>query len=110
MRAAGGHVVLVDGALAAYLTRGERELRAFLPEEEPARSQTARALAGALARWAGRAGRSVIGWATEGAALAEGPLAPFLVEAGFARSGPGFRLPTNAPAPRAGRGAAADPP
>jgi hypothetical protein len=29
----------------------------------------------------------------EGPALAEGPLAPFLAEAGFVRSGPGFRLP-----------------
>jgi hypothetical protein len=28
----------------------------------------------------------------EGPALAESPLAPFLAEAGFVRSGPGFRL------------------
>jgi hypothetical protein len=28
----------------------------------------------------------------EGPALAEGPLAPFLLEAGLVRSGPGFRL------------------
>jgi len=85
--------------------RGERELLLFLPEEEPARARTARAAAGALARWAGRTARSVLGWGNEGVALAESPLAPFLAEAGFVRSGPGFRLAATmavARPPRAG--------
>jgi ATP-dependent Lhr-like helicase len=93
MRAAGTHVAIVDGRLAAYLGRGERELRTFLPAEEPLRSRVARALATALARWAGETGRAALGWAVaDDVPLALGPLAPFLSEAGFVRFGPGFRL------------------
>ncbi len=95
MRAAGAHVALVDGALTAFLGKAEREIATFLPENEPARSSVARALAGALARWATLTGRAVLGWAVaDGASLAGSPLAPFLVEAGFLRAGPGFRLTT----------------
>ena len=54
MRAAGAHVVLVDGAMAAYLPRGEGELVARLPEDEPQRSRTAQAIA-ASARGLGAA-------------------------------------------------------
>ena len=91
MRAAGAHVALVDGRLAAWIGKGEREVRVFLPEDEPARSALARALAEALARWASATGRLALGWSPEGPPLADGPLAPFLLEAGFVRSGPGFR-------------------
>ena len=49
-RSVGSLVVLVNGALAAYISRGERQLLAFLPEDEPARSTTARAVATTLAR------------------------------------------------------------
>src|SRR5437868_10659749 len=48
-RAAGAQVVLHDGALIAWLGRGEHDLRTFLSAEEPARSRAARALARALA-------------------------------------------------------------
>jgi ATP-dependent Lhr-like helicase len=93
MRAAGTHVAIVDGRLAAYLGRGERDLRTFLPAEGPLRARTARSLAVALAAWAARTGRSALGWNTaDGVPLALGPLAPFLTAAGFVRSGPGFRL------------------
>ncbi len=93
MRAAGAHIALVDGRLSAWIGKGEGVLTTFLPEEEPARSATARALAPALARWAGRTGRTAFGWDAEGARpLAESPLAPFLAAAGFVRSGPGFRM------------------
>ena len=44
-RSVGARVVLVDGALTAYIRRGNPNLQVFLPEEEPQRSQTARALA-----------------------------------------------------------------
>jgi hypothetical protein len=98
MRAAGAHVAFVDGRLAAWIGKGERELTTFLPEEEPARSAAARALAPALARWAALTGRTAFGWSAEsGRPLAESPLAPFLAEAGFVRSGPGFRLASAAP-------------
>jgi ATP-dependent Lhr-like helicase len=98
MRTAGAHIALVDGALVAFLGKGEREIATFLPVEEPVRSATARALAEALARWATLTGRAALGWAAaDGTPLASSPLAPFLAEAGFVRSGPGFRLPSAPP-------------
>jgi ATP-dependent Lhr-like helicase len=93
-RAAGPHVVLVDGAVAAVVSRGARQVTALLPDEEPARSHAASAAARALRRWCEATSRSALGWAVgEGPALAESPLAPFLTEAGFVRSGPGFGTP-----------------
>jgi ATP-dependent Lhr-like helicase len=103
-RVAGAAVVLVDGALAAYVGRDGRELASFLPDDEPARSRTGRAAAAALAAWARRGGRGALGWGAA-APLEEAPLAPFLAEAGFVRYGPGFRLRADPAA-----GAAADPP
>lgn len=95
MRAAGAYVVLVDGALAAYVGRGEREVATFLPADEPARSQVAKALARAVARWAAGSHRINLGWASvDDLPPARSPLAPYLTEAGFAPSGPGFRLTT----------------
>jgi ATP-dependent Lhr-like helicase len=92
-RAAGTHVVLVDGALAATLGHRARHVVALLPVEEPARARVAGAVAGALARWCEATARPALGWAAEpGPALADSPLAPFLSAAGFVRSGPGFRL------------------
>ena len=92
-RAAGAHVVLVDGALSAFLAGGGREVVPRLPEEEPARTAVARATGKALARWAVATRRPALGWtAGSGPVLAEGPLASALTRAGFVRSGPGFRL------------------
>jgi ATP-dependent Lhr-like helicase len=92
-RAAGAHVILVDGALAAYLPRGEREIWTFLPPDEPARSAVAQSLAAALARWTVATGRTAVGWdSADDAPLARSPLAPFLAAAGFVPSGTGFRL------------------
>jgi ATP-dependent Lhr-like helicase len=48
-RAAGAQVVLHAGELVAWLGRGEHNLHTFLPADEPARGQAARALAQALA-------------------------------------------------------------
>jgi len=91
-RVAGAHVVLVDGALMVYLSREQRELRTFLPGHEPAHSAGGRAAAAALASWALRAGCPNLGWAPGEDAATRGPLAPFLVAAGFQAFGPGFRL------------------
>jgi ATP-dependent Lhr-like helicase len=52
-RSAGALAILVDGAAAAYLRRGERELRLFLPEAEPQRSRVGREVARALLQLAG---------------------------------------------------------
>jgi ATP-dependent Lhr-like helicase len=92
-RAAGAHVVLVNGALAAFLTGNGRDVVPLLPDAEPDRTNVARSTAQALARWAVLTARDALGWApAPGASLAEGPLASSLAEAGFVRSGPGFRL------------------
>ncbi len=92
-RTAGAHVVIVDGGLAAYLSRGEAEIATFLPAEEPARARMGRAAAAALAAWARRTGRSFFGESVaDGQPLARSPLAPFLAAAGFSPAGTGFRL------------------
>jgi ATP-dependent Lhr-like helicase len=92
MRAAETQVVLVDGELAGFIGRGEKEVSTFLPTDEPERSRVARAFASALALWAGRAGPRLFGW-NDGAngPFASSPLASFLLAAGFAPAGRGFR-------------------
>jgi ATP-dependent Lhr-like helicase len=93
-RAAGPHVVLVDGAVAAVVSRGARQVTALLPGEEPSRSRVAAAAARALRRWCEATSRPALGWAVgDEPTLATSPFAPWLAEAGFVRSGPGFRLP-----------------
>ena len=44
----GSTVILVNGRLAAYLARGDRQLSVYLPEAEPTRTNTARAVASRL--------------------------------------------------------------
>jgi hypothetical protein len=91
----------VDGTVAAVVSRVARQVTALLPEDEPARSRVAAGAARALRRWCEATSRPALGWAVgEGPALADGLLAPFLAEAGFVRSGPGFLLlgaPVSAP-------------
>jgi ATP-dependent Lhr-like helicase len=91
MRAAGAHVILVDGALAAFIPRGEGDLVSALPEDEPLRSQTAAAIARALAAWARRTGRVTLGWKKTGAD-GDGAVDAALRDAGFAPYGPGYRF------------------
>jgi ATP-dependent Lhr-like helicase len=92
-RTAGAHLVLVDGTVAAFVSRGGRSVVPLLPGDEPVRSRVAAAAAQALRRWCETTGPSALGWAVgEGPALASSPLGPHLVDAGFVRSGPGFAL------------------
>ena len=42
MRVPGASVILVNGMLAAYIGRGEKQLSVFLPEDEPMRGMAAR--------------------------------------------------------------------
>ena len=88
-RIARGHV---NGALAAYISRGARQLLVFLPEDEPARSTVARALATRLAQLA-RGEEAVLALLIgeiNGVPASEHPLAPYLVEAGFSPSAMGL--------------------
>ena len=83
-RAAGAQVVLHDGRLLAWLGRGEHHLHAFLPAEEPSRSQSARALAAALAAQVDEGRRKALLIArVDGVEVALSPLAPELRAAGF---------------------------
>jgi ATP-dependent Lhr-like helicase len=87
--------VLVDGHLAAYLTRGGRQLLTWLPEVEPDRSRVGRTLASRLVDVArtgeGREGGLLVS-EVDGVPAHEHPLAPFLVAAGFVRSGLGYQV------------------
>jgi ATP-dependent Lhr-like helicase len=88
-RAAGAQVVLHDGALVGWLGRGEQNLQTFLPDEEPERSHSARALAHALAGLVEEGRRKALLIArVDGEEVGASPLAPALKEAGFT---PGIR-------------------
>jgi ATP-dependent Lhr-like helicase len=89
-RTVGSLVLLVNGALGAYISRGARQLQVFLPEDEPVRSTVARALAGRLAALARDAGLLVA--EINGMPTADHPLAPFLTHAGFTPSAMGFMM------------------
>src|SRR4051794_27691181 len=94
-RSVGATVILVNGALAAYLARGDRQLVVNLPESEPERSRTGRAVAHALidrARTVGNDGRrGMLIEEIDGVAPTAHPLAPYLAEAGFVAGALGFQ-------------------
>ena len=96
-RSVGARVVLCDGALAAYLRRGNANVQVFLPEEEPGRGKVARALAEFLvARVRGereedaRAGLLIA--TVNGVAVAESAMAGALLKAGFVAGAMGFNV------------------
>jgi len=98
-RSVGARVVLVDGALSAYLRRGNPNIQVMLPEDEPARSQVARSLAEFLAGYVqradnpeGRGRTSMLISSVNGIPIAEHPLARFLLDAGFQAAPLGFNV------------------
>src|SRR5262249_33063057 len=98
-RTVGATVVLVNGALIAYLARGDRQLLTWLSESEPQRSHAARAVAHALierARSGGDTPRGMLIDEIDGAPPARHFLAPFLAESGFLAGALGFQA-TRAP-------------
>ena len=100
-RSVGATVILVNGALAAYLPRGDRQLLTFLPEGEPDRSKTARAVARVLIDRArtgalqADAPRGMLIEEIDGAPPATHSMAPFLSEAGFSSGALGFQSTVN---------------
>jgi ATP-dependent Lhr-like helicase len=94
-RSSGAGVILVNGALAAFLRRMNPAIQVFLPEEEPGRSQFARELAAALANLAirrqGRRSGLLIG-TINGERASDNFLGPFLEEAGFISTAQGFQM------------------
>lgn len=102
-RAAGSLVVLVDGRLAAYVRRGERELLLFAPEDEPQRSRTMCEVARALieraaSREEGR--RGILITDIDGTPAVAHPAARLFVEGGFAATAMGLQARTEHIAPR----------
>ena len=91
-RSVGAGVILVNGALAAYAGRGEKQIVTFLPEDEPARGTVAREIAKALAsRVEDGTRRALLISEVDGKPVARSPLAPFLAEAGFTPSAVGYQ-------------------
>jgi ATP-dependent Lhr-like helicase len=104
MRSVGARVILCDGALVAYLRRGNPNLQAFLPEEEPQRSQVARSLAEFLVNRiqgergvddAERAGMLIT--TVNGVPVAKSVMARALLDAGFTAGAMGFNVRRNLP-------------
>ncbi len=112
-RTVGARVVLADGALVAYLRRGNPNVQAFLPEEDPQRTQVMRALARYFvvmaqssanrlnedpgeAHNSGRIGMLI--QTINNVAVAEHPMARVLLDAGFQAAPMGFNLRRNLPA------------
>ncbi len=98
-RSVGARVVLCDGALVAYLRRGNPNVQVFLPEEEPGRGNVARALAVFFAGQirgareddaAGRAGMLIA--TVNGIAAADSEMARALLDAGFVAGAMGFNV------------------
>jgi ATP-dependent Lhr-like helicase len=102
LRAVGTHVVLVDGALAAWVGRGGRQLLTFLPTDEPDRGRVTRALATALARLAGSGERRdrLMLEEIDDTPAAQHPLAVALTEAGFASTYEGLQYRPSTPGRR----------
>jgi ATP-dependent Lhr-like helicase len=93
-RIVGATVILVDGAIAAWLARGDRQLVTFLPEGEPERTKQARAIAQVLidrARAGDDSPRGMLIEEIDGRPPAAHPLAPFLAAAGFVGGALGFQ-------------------
>jgi ATP-dependent Lhr-like helicase len=93
-RIVGATVVLVNGALAAYLARGDRQLLTWLPDTEPERTTAARAVARVLiarARGGAEAPRGMLIEEIDGRPPAGHPLARFLADAGFLAGALGFQ-------------------
>ena len=97
-RSVGARVVLVDGALTAYLRRGNPDVQVLLPDEEPARGNAMRALAEFLvgtvqrAESEGAARGGMLIASINGVAVAEHPMARALLDGGFQAAPMGFNV------------------
>jgi ATP-dependent Lhr-like helicase len=93
MRVVGARVILVNGVLACYVGRGEKQLVVFLPEEEPARSMFGREIARALASLVVEGGRrALLITEVNDQPVAKNAIAPFLAEYGFTPSAMGYQI------------------
>jgi ATP-dependent Lhr-like helicase len=92
-RSVGAHVILVNGLMACYVSRGEKQLLLFLPDDEPLRSLVGREVARQLASLVHDGMRRALLIAEiNDEPASRSPLAPYLVEQGFAATGLGYQL------------------
>jgi ATP-dependent Lhr-like helicase len=92
-RSAGSLVVLRGGHLLGFVARAERSIMTFLPESEPERADTARALARAIAERIARAQRrALLIEMIDGQPANTSALVPYFREAGFSASARGLLL------------------
>jgi ATP-dependent Lhr-like helicase len=92
-RSVGANVILVNGMLSCYISRGEKQLLVFLPEDEPVRANVARAIARTLASLVKEGPRrAMLVVEVNDEPVARSPLAPFLVEEGFVPTAMGYQL------------------
>jgi ATP-dependent Lhr-like helicase len=93
MRVPGASVILVNGMLGAYVGRGEKQLSAFLPENEPVRGIVAREIAKTLASLVTNGTRRALLIAeVNDAPAAKSDLGPYLAEAGFVPTAMGYQM------------------
>ncbi|MDQ3279862.1 MAG: DEAD/DEAH box helicase [Acidobacteriota bacterium] len=92
-RSVGANVILVNGRMACYVSRGEKQLFLFLPEDEPARGMVSREVAKKLAGIV-REGRRRALLITEinDEPASRSPLASCMVEEGFVPTAMGLQL------------------
>ena len=107
-RSTGARVVLIDGMLTAYQRRGNPAMQLLLPNDDPTRSQFARALAGFLVaqvqRERGEAGHERSGLVIStinGVPVGAHPFSRFLLDAGFHAAPRGFIVRRGLPLPPA---------
>jgi len=92
-RSVGASVILVNGLLACYIARGDKELKVFLPEDEPSRSMVAKAIARTLASIVGGGRRrALLITEVNDEPVARSAIAPFLVEVGFVPTSMGYQM------------------
>jgi ATP-dependent Lhr-like helicase len=92
-RSVGASVIIVNGGLACYVTRGEKELKVFLPEDEPSRSIVAREIAKALASLVENGvRRALLITEVNDEPVARSAIAPFLAESGFKPTSMGYQM------------------
>ncbi|MEO8378909.1 MAG: DEAD/DEAH box helicase [Acidobacteriota bacterium] len=103
-RSVGAEVILVNGGMACYISRGEKQFYVFLPEDEPSRSMVARQVATMLATivQGGRRRALLIHEINEEPAT-KSVLAPFLAEQGFVATAMGMQMRALDPSSRRDR-------
>ena len=102
-RTAGAYVVLADGVLLGYLSRGGQSLVTVIPEAEPLRSRAPALLATALVDWAARSRLRAFYLAhIDGVDARAHPFASELLRAGFLDGGKALLLRARAHPTREG--------